>query len=139
MNSPLHRSERSTILPRSEGKKNAQDRLFLLLINSPAAPGHAHSRSPSLCHHELCRPTPGRCPHAAGLCFILCQAAIKTGSKKQNLINFTVRLRYNPSVSTTAYTAGTFCLRGRHLFQIQIKLCFFTENPPIFFTSLKDP
>lgn len=140
VNIPLYRSERSTILPRSEGKKNAQDGLFLLLCNSPAAPGHSRSRSLSLCHPELCRSAPSRWPHAAGLCALSCaRLPSQQDPKKAESHKFHCSTQISSQcIHHSIHSRYTLCLRGRHLFQIQIKLCFFTENPQIFFTSLKD-
>lgn len=72
------------------------------------------------------------------LYFVLRHTQHKRIPKKQNLINSAVCPRNNP-ISTTAVHSGCIvCLRGRCLFQIQKKLCFFTEKPQILFIRLKD-
>lgn len=72
------------------------------------------------------------------LYFVLRHTQHKRIPKKQNLINSAVCPRYNPISATAVHSGCIVCLRGRCLFQIQKKLCFFTEKPQILFIRLKD-
>ena len=124
-NVPLYRSERSAIPPGSEGKENAQDRLFSCSL-TPQQQEAAWS-----CKASSHRVQDSSVLHA-------CRTHHKQIPQKQNLINSAVCPGNKPISTTAAHNGSTVCLRGRCLFQMQKLLCFFTEKPQIFFIRLED-